>query len=401
MKDVVIAGYLRTAQSRSRPNAPEKDWFHKLRADDLLARLIPAVLQQSGVASEEIDDLIVGSAMGVTEQWTFGGRTPVFLADLSSRVPARFVDQQCGSGMAAIQIGFMEIATGFADVVLACGMEHMTRVPMGPALFDQGVLSVNPALYRRPELAHWDMPTSLNMGLTAEKLCRQNGFTREELDRWGARSHHRAAEAQANGFFAGEILPLEVEQVDGRRRTVDRDQAVRAETTLAAMAQLKPAFREDGLVTAANASPLSAGAGAMVLMSAATAARKGVKPLGTLRSIGFAGVDPTIMGAGPVPAVRMALEKANLTAADIDFWEINEAFSVVVLNCMRQLGIDPERVNVHGGGIALGHPLGVTGIRILGTLARILDQRQGRLGCATACIGGGQGIAAIVERTPP
>ena len=396
MKDVVIAGYLRTAQSRSRPNAPEKDWFHKLRADDLLARLIPAVMQESRVTSEEIDDLIVGSAMGVTEQWTFGGRTPVFLADLSPRVAARFVDQQCGSGMAAIQIGFMEIAMGFADVVLACGMEHMTRVPMGPTLFDQGVLSVNPALYHRPELAHWDMPTSLNMGLTAEKLCQQTGFNREDLDRWGARSHHLAAEAQANGFFAGEILPLEVEQADGRRRTVDRDQAVRAETTVADMAGLKPAFRDDGVVTAGNASPLSAGAGAMVLMSAATAARKGVKPLGTIRSIGFAGVDPTIMGAGPVPAVRMALEKAGLTAADIDFWEINEAFSIVVLNCMRQLDLDPERVNVHGGGIALGHPLGVTGIRILGTLARILIERQGRLGCATACIGGGQGIAAIV-----
>jgi acetyl-CoA C-acetyltransferase len=179
---------------------------------------------------------------------------------------------------------------------------------------------------------------------------------------------------------------------------VDRDQAVRAETTVADMAQLKPAFRKDGIVTAGNASPLSAGAGVMVLMSAATAARKGVKPLGTIRSIGFAGVDPTIMGAGPVPAVGMALEKAGLTAEDIDFWEINEAFSVVVLNCMRQLDIDPERVNVHGGGIALGHPLGVTGIRILGTLARILAERQGRLGCATACIGGGQGIAAIVER---
>ncbi len=398
MHDVVIADYLRTAQSRSRPGAPEKDWFHKLRADDLLSQVIPAVLERSRTSSGEIDDLIIGSAMGVTEQWTFGGRTPVLLADLSPRVAARFVDQQCGSGMAAIQIGFMEIATGFADVVLACGMEHMTRVPMGPKLFEDGVISLNDDLYSRGDLAHWDIATSMNMGLTAEKLCRQTPFDRKDLDLWGVRSHQRAAEAAQHGYFKGEILPVAAEQADGGAMTVDRDQAVRPDTTLEALGNLKPAFLADGMVTAGNASPLSAGAGSMVLMSAQKAAQKGVSPLAVIRSIGFAGVDPTIMGTGPVPAIAMALEKAGLRPSDIDAWEINEAFSIVVLNCIRELSLDSERVNLHGGGIALGHPLGATGVRLVGTLSRILAETGGRLGCASACIGGGQGIAVVIER---
>jgi acetyl-CoA C-acetyltransferase len=317
---------------------------------------------------------------------------------MDARVPARFIDQQCGSGMAAIQFGFMEIATGFADIVLACGMEHMTRVPIGPTLFASGAMSVNPALYTDEQYGHWDMAVTMNMGLTAEKLAEQEGFSREEMDLWAVRSHQRAARATATGFFAGEILPIVAEQTDGSVMTVDRDQAIRPETDMEGTSGLKPAFRTNGTITAGNASPLSTGAGAMLLMAAATAAKRGLKPMAFVRSIGFAGVDPTLMGTGPVPATRMALAKAGLTAADIEVWEINEAFSVVVLNCIKDLGIDPERVNLFGGGIALGHPLGATGIRLVGTLARILNERGGRFGCATACIGGGQGVSVIIER---
>lgn len=398
MNDVVIAEYLRTAQTRSRPSAPERDWFHRLRADDLLARLIPAVLAKAEVRSEEIDDLLVGSALGVSEQWTFGGRTPVFLAVMDSRVSARFIDQQCGSGMAAIQFGFMEVATGFADIVLACGMEHMTRVPIGPTLFASGAMSVNPALYKDEQYRHWDMAVTMNMGLTAEKLAEQQGFSREEMDLWAVRSHQRAARADASGFFAGEILAISAEQEDGTVMNVIRDQAIRPETDMAGTSGLKPAFSAEGTITAGNASPLSTGAGAMLLMSADTAAKRGLEPMALVRSIGFAGVDPTLMGTGPVPATQIALAKAGLTAADIDVWEINEAFSVVVLNCIKELGLDPERVNIFGGGIALGHPLGATGIRLVGTLARILSEKGGRYGCATACIGGGQGVSVIIER---
>lgn len=398
MNEVVIAGYLRTAQSKSKPGDPSKDWFHKLRADDLLGRLIPEILGKVEIRSEEIDDFLVGCAMGVSEQWTYGGRAPLFLADLSETIPAKFFDQQCGSSMAAVHVGFMEIATGFADIVLACGMEHMTRVPMGPTLFEKKVISLNPRLYSDSNYNHWDMEVTMNMGLTAEKLASQTSFSREDFDRWGMRSHQLASRARKEGFFDGEILPVEAEQADGTVMTVDRDQAVRESVSMEDMARLKPVFLSDGVITAGNSSPLNAGAGAMVLMSRKAAESKGLRPLAAIRSIGFAGVDPTIMGEGPIPAILMALEKGNFRVRDMDYWEINEAFSVVVLNCIQELGIEPEKVNIKGGGIAIGHPMGATGIRLIGTLARILEKENARYGCAAACVGGGQGVATIIER---
>ncbi|MBU4563214.1 MAG: acetyl-CoA C-acetyltransferase [Proteobacteria bacterium] len=398
MQEVVIAGYLRTPQSRSHPKDPERDWLHKFSGQELLAKVLPAVLERAKVKPEEVDDFIVGSAYGVNEQWTYGGRLPLFLANLSERTPAKFLDQQCASSLAAIQLGFMEITLGYADIVLAGGLEHMSRVPIGPAVIKMGGVALPPSLYSDPAFAHWDMETSLNMGLTAEKLFEQTTLTRQDLDEWGVRSHQRAAQAQADGFFGEEILPIETVGPNGEPMTVDRDQAVRADSSLEGMAALKPAFKQDGVITAGNSSPLNAGAGAMVLMSKETAKAKGIRPLATVRSLGFAGVDPTIMGAGPAPACRMALEQAGLSAGDIDVWEINEAFCVVALHCVNELGIDPERVNIKGGGIALGHPLGASGIRLTGTLARILAEKKGRWGCATACVGGGQGVAVIIER---
>jgi acetyl-CoA C-acetyltransferase len=398
MKEVVIAGYLRTAQSRSRPRDPARDWFCKLRADELLAKLLPAVISRTGIDAKEIDDFLVGCATAVGEQWAYGGRTPIFLANLPESIPAKFVDQQCGSAMAGIHVGFMEIAMDFADIVLVGGMEHMTRVPMGAATVDRGLVTPNMSLFLSPDYQHWDMMTTMNMGLTAEKLFAQNDFTREDLDKWGARSHQLAAEARKNGFFEGEILPIEAEQADGSVLTVDKDQAVREDATFEGMADLKPAFKKDGVITPGNSSPLNAGATAMVLMSKETARKKGIQPLATIRSIGFAGVDPTIMGDGPVPASQKALAKAGLEASDIDVWEINEAFCIVALNCIEQLGLDPDRVNVMGGGTAIGHALGATGIRLVGTLARILNERTARYGCANACVGGGQGVATVIER---
>jgi acetyl-CoA C-acetyltransferase len=399
MKEVVIAGYLRTALSRSRPTEPARDWFCRMRADELLARLLPEVIRRTGIAAEEIDDFLVGCATAVGEQWAYGGKIPLFLANLPKSIPAKFVDQQCGSSMAGIQIGFMEIAMGYADVVLVGGMEHMTRVPMGMSQIDRGMLAPNMTLFLNPEYQHLDMMTSMNMGLTAEKLAKKAGLAREEMDRWGARSHQLAAKARAAGFFDGEILPVEAEQADGSTLRVDRDQAVRDDATFEGMKELKPAFKKDGVITPGNSSPLNAGASSMVLMSRETALKKGIRPLATIRSMGFAGVDPTVMGEGPVPATRMALDKCGLTADRIDYWEINEAFCAVVLNCVRELAIDPEKVNVMGGGTAIGHALGSTGIRLTGTLARILKQTGGRYGCANACVGGGQGVALIIENT--
>jgi acetyl-CoA C-acetyltransferase len=398
MREVVIAGYLRTAQTRSRPNDPARDWFCKMRSDELMAKLLPEVIKRTGVDPSEIDDFLLGSALPVSEQIAYGGRNPIFLANLPETIAAKFVDQQCGSAMAGIHIGFMEIAQDFADIVLVGGMEHMTRVPMGGQLVDRGIISPNMTLFLDPSYQHWDMMTTMNMGLTAEKLFSQTDFTKEDMDSWGVRSHQLASKARSEGFFVDEILPIEAEQADGTVMTVDTDQAVRDDATLEGMADLKPAFKEHGVITAGNSSPLNAGATSMLLMSKETAKKKGIKPMATVRSIGFAGVDPTIMGSGPVPASKKALEKAGLKASDIDFWEINEAFCIVALNCIKELGLEPDTVNVMGGGTAIGHPLGATGIRLTGTLARILGVKGGRYGCANACVGGGQGVATIIER---
>ena len=398
MQRVFIAGYLRTANSRSKPKDPVKDVFHQLRADELLAKLLPELTIRSTVDPESIEDFIIGCALGVNEQWTYGGRTPVFLSNLSARTPAKFIDQQCASGMAALNTGYLEIAAGFADTVLVAGMEHMTRVPIGPKLYASGWADINPALFQDPAYAHWDMKTAMNMGLTAENLAREAGLTRKDLDHWGVRSHNLAAKAHEEGFFSGEIFPVEGHLENGQPVVVDRDQCVRPGTTLDTLNGLKPAFREDGLITAGNASPLNAGASAMLLMSEKQADKKGLQPLARIESIGFAGVDPAMMGEAPVPAALKALEKAGLDPEDIDFWEINEAFSAVVLNMVGKLKLDPDRVNIKGGAIAIGHAMGSTGIRLVGTLARILHLENADLGCAAACVGGGQGVATVIHK---
>ena len=274
MKDVVIAGYLRTAQTRARPNDPSRDWFCKMRPDDLLARLLPPLVERTGIKPEDIDDFLVGSALGVTEQWSFGGRIPIFLANFPETISAKFVDQQCGSAMAGIHVGFMEIAMDFADIVMVGGTENMTRVPMGGAIFEKGHIALNMALLKDPSYKHWDIETAFNMGLTAEKLFSMTDFTKEEMDQWGVRSHQLAARAREEGFFDGEILPIEAEQGNGEVMTVKTDQAVRTDATLEDMTGLKPAFKKDGVITAGNASPLNSAASCMILMSKETAQKK-------------------------------------------------------------------------------------------------------------------------------
>jgi acetyl-CoA C-acetyltransferase len=392
MRDVVIASYVRSAQSRCRPNDPGRDWLFKIRTDDLLARLLPEAIDRAGIEPVDVDDFLVGCAMAVGENYNMGGRSPLLLANLDKRTSCKQIDEQCGSAMAGLQIGFMEIAQGFADVVMCGGMEHMGRLPM----MGNGNIEFNLRLFNDPKLAHWDFFNAMNMGITAEKVA-EMGYTREDMDAWGARSHQLAYKAQQEGFFDGEIMPLDIPQMDGSVKTVDKDQAIRSDATPEGMADLRPVFRKDGTITAGNSSPLNAGANALVLMAREVAEAKGVEPLATIRSIGFAGVEPNIMGTGPVPSSQRALKAAGLEASDIDYWEINEAFAVVVLYTARELGIDPEKINVKGGAIAIGHPLGSSGGRLVGTLARILKQDGGRYGCATMCVGGGQGVALIIE----
>jgi acetyl-CoA acyltransferase len=400
MRNVVIAGYLRTAQSRSKPTDPAKDWFGGMRADELLAKVLPELVKRTGIDAGEIDDFIVGCAQPVGEQVTFGGRYPIFQSNFPETIPAKLLDQQCGSSMAAIHMGFLEIATDNADIVMVGGMENMTRVPMGGPTNDAGLAAPNLALFSAPEYRHWEMMTTMSMGLTAQRLLDQTDFTREDMDKWALRSHQLAAKAAEEGFFEQEILPIEVEQPDGSIMIVNQDQSVRGDTTLEALAGLRPAFHEGHQITAGNSSPVNAAASGMILMSEEAAKAKGITQLAFIRSIGFAGVNPTIMGVGPVPASRKALRKAGLDVRDVDFWEINEAFCIVALNCIKEMGIDPDKVNVMGGGTAIGHPMGATGIRLVGTLARVLQERGGTYGCANACVGGGQGVATLIERIP-
>ena len=398
MKKVVIVDYLRSPFSRSRPRQPERDKFYPLRADHIAVKLIEKIVERTGVNPREIDELIAACAFGVWEQWTYGGRSLVMLAKLPVEVPAFFVDRQCGSSMTAIHVGAMEIMTGHSDLVIACGMEHMTRVPMA----ENPWISPPTELIEKEEYKKYEMEVGFVMGLTAERLFQEasekHGITKEDMDRWALRSHQLAVKALQEGFFQGEILPITVTYPDGTTETIDRDLSVRPDTSLEKIQSLPPAFKEGGVITAGNSSPLNAGASCVMLASEEKAKELGLEPLATIKSIGWAAVPPAVMGKGPVPASKIALKRAGLDVKDIDFWEINEAFAIVTLWCIRELGINPDKVNVKGGAIAIGHPLGATGARLVGTLARILEVEGGRYGLATACIGGGQGVATVIEK---
>jgi acetyl-CoA acyltransferase len=400
VEDAVIVDYLRSPFSRSRPREPERDIFNSLRMDDVAAMLVKELIKRRGIKPEEIGDVLTGTAMPLGEQWIYGGRMITFLAGLPFDVPAQQIDRQCGSSMSTIHQGAMEIMLGYSDLVISCGLEHMTHNPMLVPGVDLSKIKVSPnsRLFTEKEYKKYDIWTTVQMGLTAEKLFERTGFTREDMDKWALGSHNKAAKALEEGFFAGEILPVEVTLPDGTKKVIDQDVSIRPDTSLEALADLEPPFKPDGQITAGNSAPQNAAATAMVLMSREKAKEYKLKPLAKIVSMGWSGVDPTLMGLGPIPASRMALKHAGLEVKDIDFWEINEAFAIVTINTIKELGIDPAKVNVKGGAIAIGHPLGATGTRLVGTLARILTCENGRLGLATACVGGGQGIATIIER---
>jgi acetyl-CoA acetyltransferase family protein len=424
-KEVWLVDYARTAFSRSRPREPERDVFGDQRGDELLAQLLMKMfdgsLADKGITKEDIDEVSVGSAMGVYEAWTYGGRLPLFMADFPMKTSAFFIDKQCGSAGAGMQVLAMEIMTGFSKVALATGVEHMTRIPMQndwtrPYL---GMLNKKDKYYR----PQYDILTTVNMLQTAQKLYEQEtpNFTKEDLDKFGVRSHNLAVDNV--DWLRKEIMPIEG-HVDGNveeRIMIDTDQAPRKSTLeqVAGLRRLSKPFylkqniqgediggkegykeREgtaEGVITAGNSSPLNAGATAAVVMEASEAQKRGINPMAKIVSLGWAGVDPSVMGRGPVPATEMALKHAGMSAADIDYWEINEAFCIVALNCMKHFKIPEEKVNVMGGSTAIGHPLGSTMVRLTGTLARILNDKNGKFGIANACIGGGQGVAILLE----
>ncbi len=407
LREAVIVDFQRTAFSRSRPREPERDVFNNLRVDDLSADLMKEIVKRTKINPGEINEVVVGAARALGEQSPFGGRNVVFLSELPLTVAAHYVDRQCGSSMTSVDNGAMEIMCGYADVTMAVGMEHMTHLPMGGGGPVAPVDPNNPPkpwdgpnwkLFRDPKLAHLQLGVAMNMGMTAEKLAQHAGISREEMDKFAYRSHRLAAKAIADGYFKDEIMPVTGNAPDGKPIVVENDQAVRGDTTLEQLAALKPAYTPTGVITAGNSSPLNAGASCVLLMSREKAKQLGYKPLASVISVGFAGVDPSMMGMGPVPASKRALASAGLTVKDIDYWEINEAFSIVPLYAIQQLGLDMEKVNIHGGALAIGHPLGASGARLTGTLARILQERKAKYGLATLCCGGGQGVATILKR---
>ncbi|WP_046080128.1 acetyl-CoA C-acyltransferase [Halomonas sp. HG01] len=391
MNAAYLVDFARSAFTRAHPRKPEVDAWSDTRGDVLLGRVIDALLARNAVEGDAIQDLGVGCALPVKEQWSFGGRYPLWLSRLGNGCPSRLFDQQCGSGLAALRGTVREIQAGAIQAGMAGGFENMSRVPMGPSLFKEGVLTVPEALQGKDDL---DLSVAMNMGLTAERLAREAGISREAMDAFALRSHQRAGLAEREGWFDGERLVL----TNATDEPVERDANIRPDTSLEKLAELDPAFLEGGRVTPGNSSPLTSGAGAALVMSEAALNRHGLAPMARVVEVVDCGVMPERMGAGAAAAIERALAATGLGVDDIDAWEINEAFSAVPLYAIDTLGLDPERVNVFGGALALGHPLGATGIRLAGTLARTLQHQRGRYGCAAACIGGGQGIAMILER---
>lgn len=384
MKTAVIIDAVRTPIGRAHP---ERGVYRDVRGDDLAVACVQALLERTKIASTEIEDVLFGCTQQTQEQGLNIARIIALTAGLPVTAAGATINRLCGSSLQTIQQAAHAIAAGAEDVHIVGGLEHMQHLPM-----DHG-LNVNPKLFRATSQG------ALHMGVTAEFLAQTQGIGRGEQDRFALQSHQRAAAAQDAGEFAAELVPVYGRAEDGRRILVERDQCVRPDTSLEALAALSPAFLPKyGTVTAGNSSPLNDGAAALLMMSAEKAATLGLKPLAKIRATAVAGVEPCMMGTGPVPAIRKALARAGLSLADIDLIEINEAFAVQTLACAKLLKLDEAKLNVRGGALALGDPLGASGARITTTLLHAMRDRNAKFGIAAMCIGLGQGIATVFER---
>jgi acetyl-CoA acyltransferase len=382
----VIIDCVRTPMGRSKNGV-----FRNVRAERLSARLVEALLDRNpGVDPADVDDVIWGCVNQTLEQGVNVARNMALLTRLPHEVPAQTVNRLCGSSMQALHTAAQGIMSGTGEVYLVGGVEHMGHLPM-----DHGI-DMNPALSKHAAKA------AASMGMTAELLARMHGISRREQDEFGARSQQRAHAATVEGRFADEIVPVEGHDERGGLTRCDTDEVIRPDTTVDGLAELKPVFDPaNGSVTAGTSSAISDGAAAMLVMSAGRAKALGLEPRARVRAMAAAGVDPSIMGYGPVPASRRALERAGLDIRDVDCVELNEAFAAQSLPVLKDLGLMDdldEKVNLNGGAIALGHPLGCSGARISTTLINIMESRDASIGLATMCIGMGQGIATVFER---
>lgn len=376
MKNVVIAGY-----ARSPFTLASKGELAKVRPDDLAAQVVAGLVRATGVKGEDIEDLFLGCAFPEGEQGLNLARLVALHAGLPQSVAGVTINRLCGSSMQSIHMAAGAIQLDAGEAFICAGVESMTRVPM------MGFNPLpNPALHAKLPAVY------MSMGETAENVAQRYQLTRREQEEFAVASQKKAAAAQAGGRFDAEIVPIAQDA-----RTIAKDGCIRPDTTVEALSGLKPAFDEHGSVTAGTSSPLTDGASATLVCTEEFAAKHGLQPLARVKSIAVAGCAPEIMGIGPVAATHKALERAGITVKQLDVIELNEAFASQSIACIRDLGLDPKTVNLDGGAIALGHPLGATGARIAGKAAAILKREKGRYALATQCIGGGQGIATILE----
>jgi len=382
--DIVIVEAVRTPVGR------RNGLLSKTHAVDLASKSMCGILERTGLDPLLIDQVVWGCVSQVGEQSTNIGRQAWIHAKLPIEVPATTIDFQCGSSQQAVQIAATMVMSGQYDVVMAGGVENMSRVPMFSSLGKDVGLPMTDSI-----MEDWDI---INQGVSAERIAKKWNITREEADQLGYDSHMRAAKAIQEGWFENEIMPLDVVNDVGDTVTLKHDEGVRPNVQLEKMAQLKPAFMDDGIVTAGNSSQISDGSAALLVMTADKAKELGLTPRARIVTQTVVGVDPALMLTGPIPATQKLLDKANLSLDDIDVFEVNEAFASVVLAWQKEYNPDMDKVNIHGGAMAIGHPLGASGARLMVTMLNALERTGGRYGLQTMCCGGGMGTGTIIER---
>ena len=386
MREAVIVDAVRTPGGKR--NGKLQDWH----AVDLAAHVLKAIEDRTGIDPAIVDDVIMGCVMQVGEQSLNIGRNAVLAAGWPESVPATTVDRQCGSSQQALHFAAQGVIAGAYDVAIAAGVEVMTRTPMGASVVKGMGFPFSETMQSRYE--ETGLPPQ---GIGAEMIADEYGFSRQDLDAFGAESQRRAAVATSEGRFENEIVPVPV-QIDGQTEMMTADEGIRQDTTAESLSKLNPAFREDGKVTAGNSSQITDGASAVLVMSAEKAAELGLRPRAKFHSFALAGADPVTMLKGPIPATEKVMARSGLTLDDIDLFEGNEAFASVVLAWQKEHGTDLSKTNVNGGAIALGHPLGCSGTKLMATLLNELERTGGRYGLQTMCEGGGMANATIIER---
>ena len=386
MREAVIVDAVRTAGGKR--NGKLKDW-HPV---DLASEVLGAVAERNSLDTELVDDVIMGCVMQTGEQSYNISRNAVLGAGWPEIVPGTTIDRQCGSSQQAAHFAAQGVIAGAYDIVVASGVESMTRIPIG-ITGQQG-----PGLPFGPRMTERYHDGLVPQGVSAELIAEKWGMTREELDGYAVESHKRADRATSEGRFENEILPIEVKDDDGVVEMMTRDEGIRPTTTMEVLAKLPPVFKEDGMITAGNSSQITDGAAAILIMEAEKAKELGYTPRARFHSFALAGADPVLMLTAPIPATHKVLEKAGMTVDDIDLFEVNEAFASVIGAWLRETGADYDKVNVNGGAMALGHPLGASGAKLMTTLVNELERTGGRWGLQTMCEGGGLSNATIIER---